>query len=62
MRDVLLDTILDSLKILPFLFIAFIIIEYIEHKLNNKKNETSNSGFRFLLTLLNGQQTKNVFA
>ena len=37
MYDVIMDTIIDSLKILPFLFVAFLIIEYIEHKLNNKK-------------------------
>jgi hypothetical protein len=36
MLDIILDTILDSLKILPFLFIAFLIIEIIEHKFNKK--------------------------
>lgn len=37
MLDVLLDTLFDTLKIIPFLFIAFLLIEYIEHKLKNKK-------------------------
>lgn len=37
MKDVILDTVIDVLKLLPFLFIAFIIIELIEHKLKNKK-------------------------
>ncbi len=38
MLDVLLDSIFDVLKLIPFLFIAFLILEYIEHKLS-KKNE-----------------------
>lgn len=37
MKEVVLETIIDSLKLLPFLFITFIIIEIIEHKVNNKK-------------------------
>lgn len=37
MLDVFLDTIFDTLKIIPFLFIAFLLIEYVEHKLKNKK-------------------------
>ncbi len=45
MKDIILDTLIDSLKILPFLFIAFLIIEYFEHKLNNKtKKIISKSG------------------
>lgn len=36
MLDVILETILDTLKILPFLFIAFLIIELIEHKFSKK--------------------------
>ena len=34
--DVIVDTLLDALKLLPFLFVAFIIIEFVEHKMNNK--------------------------
>ena len=30
--DILLDTLLDSLKILPFLFLAFVIMELLEHR------------------------------
>ena len=37
MKEILLDTIMDSLKLLPFLFIAFLIIELLEHKINNQK-------------------------
>lgn len=37
MKDVIIETLIDGLKILPFLFIAFLVIELIEHKLDNKK-------------------------
>lgn len=38
MIDVIIDGLIDTLKILPYLFITFIILEFIEHKLS-KKNE-----------------------
>lgn len=45
MKDIIIDTLLDSLKLLPFLFIAFLIIESLEKKLTNKsKNIISKSG------------------
>ena len=45
MLDVLLDTLIDGLKLIPFLFVAFLIIELIEHKLSNKnKKVISNAG------------------
>ncbi len=34
MMDVIIDTILDVVKLIPFLFIAFLIIELIEHRFN----------------------------
>ena len=36
MKEIILDTLLDSLKIIPFLIIAFLIIELIDHILINK--------------------------
>lgn len=39
MLYIILDTLLDTLKLLPFLFIAFLIIELIEHKLNTKNQK-----------------------
>ncbi len=38
MLDCLIDGLIDTLKVLPFLFITFILLEYLEHKLS-KKNE-----------------------
>jgi hypothetical protein len=39
MLDVLLDSLLDLLKLIPFLFIAFLILEYIEHKMSEKNEK-----------------------
>lgn len=36
MLDVLLDALLDTLKMLPFLFGAYVLIEYLEHKASKK--------------------------
>ena len=41
MKEIILDTLIDSLKLVPFLLITFILIEIIEHKINNKKIITS---------------------
>lgn len=38
---------LDSIKLLPFLFIAFLIIELIEHKLSNKSKKTISKSGKF---------------
>ena len=40
MLDVILDTIIDSIKLLPFLFITYLLMEYIEHKMKHKSKET----------------------
>ena len=39
MKEVILDTLLDTIKLIPFLFIAFLLIEYIEHKISNKSKK-----------------------
>lgn len=37
--DVLLDAIIDSAKLIPFLFITYLIMEYLEHKTSDKNKE-----------------------
>ncbi len=45
MKEIIVDTLLDIIKVIPFLLIAFIIIEYTEHKINEKgKNIIKKSG------------------
>lgn len=36
MLEVLLDTLIDGMKLLPFLFITYLIMEYLEHKTSQK--------------------------
>lgn len=45
MVDIIFDTLIDGIKLLPFLFIVFFILEYIEHKVSRKnKKIIENSG------------------
>jgi hypothetical protein len=39
MLEIIIETLVDSIKLLPFLFFAYIIMEYIEHKISNKNRE-----------------------
>lgn len=39
MLDVLLDSVIDSLKLLPFLFLTYLLMEYIEHKTTDKTKD-----------------------
>lgn len=45
MKEIIIETLVDSLKLVPFLLITFILIELIEHKINNKKIITSAGKF-----------------
>ena len=38
MKDLIIDSIVDTLKILPYLLVTFLILEYIEHKFGNKSS------------------------
>ena len=45
MKEIILDTLIDAMKLLPFLFITFLIMEYIEHKFSKKnKNKIVKAG------------------
>ncbi len=37
LEEVVLDTLKDGIKLIPFLFVAFLMIELLEHKLDSKK-------------------------
>ncbi len=39
MKDVLIDALIDSLKLIPYLLITFLILEFIEHKFSNKNEK-----------------------
>ncbi len=39
MIDCLLEALIDTIKVIPFLFLTFIVLEYIEHKFTNKNKK-----------------------
>ncbi len=47
MIDILLDTIIDSIKLLPFLFITYLIMEYLEHKTGEKAKKVIEKSGKF---------------
>lgn len=47
MLEIINDTILDTMKLLPFLFITFLFMEYMEHKLSDKSKEKIEKSGRF---------------
>lgn len=40
MIEIIEETLIDSIKLLPFLFITYLIMEYIEHKMGEKSKKT----------------------
>lgn len=40
MLDIILDTLLDSVKLLPFLFLTYLAMEYLEHKAGERMQST----------------------
>lgn len=47
MKEVIIDTLIDSIKLLPFLLIAFLIMEYIEHKFSDKSKRKIEKAGKF---------------
>lgn len=47
MKEILLDTFIDSIKLLPFLFVTFLLMEYLEHRFSNKSNNIINKKNKF---------------
>lgn len=47
MSHVILETIIDSLKLLPFLFLSYLLIEYIEHKSSKTLEKILKSSGKF---------------
>lgn len=45
--DILTETLLDTIKLLPFLFITYLIMEYIEHKTSEKVKTTIKKSGKF---------------
>ncbi len=38
--DIFIDTLIDNLKLFPFLFVTYLCLEYLEHKTSEKATET----------------------
>ena len=37
--DVISDALLDTAKLIPFLFLTYLVMEYLEHKTKNKSKQ-----------------------
>lgn len=47
MLDLLLDALLDTLKLIPFLFLTYLVMEYLEHRTGKKTQTLIKSAGRF---------------
>ena len=47
MLDIILDTLIDSVKLFPFLFITYLILEYLEHKTGDKTKKIIKKSGKF---------------
>ena len=60
MLEIIEHTLKDSIKLIPFLFITYLLMEFLEHKTSSKINKTiiaiqiikgiyNNIGFKFMI-------------
>ena len=47
MFEIIEETLIDSIKLLPFLFLTYLLMEYIEHKTKEKTKETIKKSGKF---------------
>lgn len=47
MLEIVEDTLIDGIRLLPFLFITYLIMEYIEHKMGDKSKNTIKKSGKF---------------
>lgn len=47
MQDILLDSLIDTIKLIPFLYITYLIMEYIENKTSDKVKEKIQKSGKF---------------
>ena len=46
-KEILIDTLIDSIKLLPFLFFTYLFMVYIEHKMNHKSKKAIQKSGKF---------------
>lgn len=47
MLEIIEETLIDAIKLLPFLFITYLVMEYIEHKMGEKSKNTIKKSGKF---------------
>ena len=47
MLEVIQETLIDAIKLLPFLFVTYLILEYMEHKMGEKSKKAIEKSGKF---------------
>ena len=47
MLDMIMDALLDTVKLLPYLLVTFLVLEFIEHKLSHKNEKLLSNNRKF---------------